>query len=90
MIQKMKISEVQFETVNDYVIAVASWYTALGGAIFLLTIYMIERDWETSVVASIQQKNQAQSYMTDREILDNLKKRVSFDGLYKLYDTVDL
>jgi hypothetical protein len=46
MIQKMKISEVQFETVNDYVIAVASWYTALGGAIFLLTIYMIERDWE--------------------------------------------
>jgi hypothetical protein len=28
--------------------------------------------------------------MTDREILDNLKKRVSFDGLYKLYDTVEL
>ena len=28
--------------------------------------------------------------MTNREILDNLKARVSFDGLYKLYDTVEL
>ena len=90
MIQKMKISEVQFETVNDYVIAVASWYTAIGGVIFLLTIYMIEREWEQSVVASIQQKDQTQIYMTNREILDNLQKRVSFDGLYKLYDTVEL
>lgn len=55
----MKISDVQFETANDYVIAVASWYTALAGVIFILTIYLIEKDWEQSVVATIQQNNQA-------------------------------
>ena len=59
MIGKMKISDVQFETANDYVIAVASWYTALAGVIFILTIYLIEKDWEQSVVATIQQNNQA-------------------------------
>lgn len=57
MIQKMKMSEVQFETVNDYVIAAASWYTAFAGVIFLLSMYIIERDWERSVVTTIQKSN---------------------------------
>lgn len=76
------MSDVQFETVNDYIIACASWYIALAGIIFLATIYLIEKEWEKSVIDTIKQSNATQSFLTGEEIKENLKKRVSFDGLY--------
>lgn len=54
MIQKMKISDVKFETVNDYIIALGSYYTAIFGLVFVCSIYLIRKEWENSIVNTVR------------------------------------
>ena len=69
MRSKVKISEVKFETVNGYAIALGSWFTVMAGVIFTLSVYFIQIDYEKSIVNEIQKNSLQLQFLENKEVL---------------------
>ena len=69
MRSKVKISEVKLETVNDYAIALGSWFTVMAGIIFTLSLYFIQIDYEKSILNEIQKNSLQLQFLENKEVL---------------------
>jgi transcriptional regulator CtsR len=83
------VTEVQYKSIFHFIYSIGGSYTILLSILSLLLSYSIIRDQETSLLESILDKPQA-SYMQDdlNMMREEMKKRVSFAGIYKLNEDV--
>ena len=55
----------------------------MSGLLFILTVYLINKDWKQSVLESIRDDKSAND---NRYLMNQIQDRVSFKGLYNIYD----
>ena len=89
MINKIKLSEVRYKVVSDFLIETGSNYTVYSGILFLLTIQFIYRDWYNSLLVNVK-LNCDQDYLDidecdDKALMKDIKERVSFNGIYSMF-----
>ena len=62
-------------------IAIASFFTAVSGVVVLITTYHGQKDFEKALTNSLFDEA---SELTHKKKLDEIKKVVSFEGIYQL------
>ena len=84
-----QFTDVRYYLFSDLLSSLGGLYTAIYGIILLFFSLFLFKSWESSIYQECAKTHDSVSEEDKPRIKNLIKERVSFKGIYQLYDVID-